>query len=124
MGELNFYDDKVSEPQLREYIVKLVGNGAGQPTKPFGNGVSVSRTGVGVFRVTFTDNPANVIGLVGFQFTSATMTDVKGYTATGSRYASATQSIDVSVWNSLFAAVDLTTAQDLTLRLATKRTSA
>jgi hypothetical protein len=103
-----------SEPAVHEYIVRLLGTGASVPTKSHGSGITVTRTGVGVYRLTWTDNPLTILG-ASYCFAGATPADLKGYTMTRSLYTAATQTMDIYVWNSSFAAADLAATQVLDL---------
>src|SRR5689334_18884232 len=110
-----FFDDKVSEPALREYIVRLTGAGAATPTKVLGNNITLSRTGVGVYRLNFIESPVKPVGISGYHFESTTGTDVKGFTLTSTTYDATNLRQDIFVWNSAFAAADLSTLQTLIL---------
>jgi hypothetical protein len=125
MSESSFSAVLCSEPQTRLIVVKATGAATGTPTEVFGAGVTISRTGVGVWRLTFSSSVFNYVGLAGFSFDdTTTAANVKGYTATSTPYAAATKTIDVSIWSSGFAAVDLTTAQTLTFLVAYKASNA
>lgn len=105
-------------PEERTYRCRLLGTGASAPTKEIGDGLSVTRTAAGVYKLTF----AGFIpfAFVGFHYGlgAATPADVKGHTVTRAVpvVSSGVASIEVSLWNSTFAADDLqaTEYMDLT----------
>lgn len=114
------FPDFVSEPNTREYLVRLTGAGAATPTKVFGNNITLSRTGVGVYRMTFSENPFKPIGIAGYHFESTTGTDVKGFTLTSTTFDATNLRQDIFIWNSAFAAADLSSVQTLVLRVIFK----
>lgn len=113
---MDFYPLKVSEPEARDYSIRILGVDDANPTEQIGRGVVVTRTAEGVYRITWAEKPFTFVGIVGYCFGAATMSDVKGYTLT--RDTPETTTLDVSVWNSSFAAADLIANQyvDITVR--------
>ena len=124
MSQSNFHPPLASEPQLRQIIFRAQGNTTSTPVKVFGSGITVTRTGVGVWRLTFGDFNGKPIGIAGISFEDATMSVPKGFTVTSQAWASATNSIDISIWNSTFAAADLAVTTFLNLIVMFKTTSA
>lgn len=59
---LNAYPLVAAGPALVVYPIRLLGTGAADPTKEYGPGVSVTRTGAGLYRVTFKANPLSFVG--------------------------------------------------------------
>lgn len=117
---LEMYPQRSSEPETYSEIVTMLGTGASAPTKTYGKGLAITRSGVGVYVLTFTDPPGNLAGYsTGFKAT--TMSALKGYTATLGDFDAAGKVISVSVWTSAFAAADLAAAQSLSLLLVFKR---
>lgn len=58
---LNAYPLKAAGPELVMYPIRLLGTGAADPTKQYGPGVSVTRLGLGNYRVTFKSNPGTYV---------------------------------------------------------------
>jgi hypothetical protein len=109
------FDTKTNIAEERITRVGITGTGAADATVRAGRGFTVTRQGVGVHRVTFAKNPGTFVGLAGAVFRADTASAVKGYTLTASPPVSSggTQYIDISIWNSAFAAADLAAAQYL-----------
>jgi hypothetical protein len=114
---------RVSEPEEEEYLISITGVDDTNPTERYGRGVAVTRTAEGVYRMTWSTNPGTFLGIAGYCFGADTMSDVKGYTLTRDTYSASAgvYTLDVSVWNSSFAAADLIAAQyvDLVVRFKT-----
>jgi len=121
MGLPDQYDDRIDLPESRRRIIKMLGNNTAAPTKTFGAGVALTRTGVGDYKATFNENPGVYVGVAGYSFESATATDVKGYTCTVKSYDSTNFVVEFLVFNSSFAAADLN-AQSIVLEILFKRT--
>lgn len=119
---MDFYPIRSSEPEQRDYLISLTGANGANPTERYGAGIATTRTGEGVYRITFNDAPGTFLGVAGYCFGADTPSDVKGYTMTRDTYVSPTSTadgyIDVYVWDSSFAAADIIAAQylDITLR--------
>ena len=113
---------KINIPEERLYRVGITGTGAADPTKRAGPGVTVTRTATGVYRFTFAKNPGTFVGIAGHGFGADTPSGVKGYTISRDTPEAATSSasayIDVSVWNSSFAAANLEALQYLDITFA------
>jgi hypothetical protein len=119
---------KSNIPEERLTRVGITGTGAADPTVRAGRGVTVARTGTGVYRYTFTKNPGTFVGISGPAFRADTASAVKGYTCTATPVTAATSTasayIDVSIWNSSFAAANLEALQylDITFVFAAQST--
>lgn len=117
---MDFFPILSSEPEQRDYVISITGVDDANPTERNGAGLAVARTAEGVYRITFASNPGTFIGIAGYCFGADTMSGVKGYTLTRDTYSysSGVATLDISVWNSSFAAADIIAAQylDLTLR--------
>lgn len=124
---MDFLPSKTNIAEERLYRVGMTGNATSTPTRRAGPGVTVTRTGVGVWRFSFNDNPGTFVGITGFAFRADTASGVKGYSLSAGAYVAPSGStdgyIDVSLWDSSNAAVDLTTTQylDITFEFSTKR---
>lgn len=121
----NYNPVRATESEYVDHFVRMLG-GAAAVTKVFGNGITVTYSATGVYKVSWNESPGVFLGCTfGFQATSATA--LKGYTATCPAALTAntdgTYSILVSVWNSSFAAADLAAAQWLTVVFAFKETA-
>jgi hypothetical protein len=107
---------KSSTAEERVYKVGITGTGAADPVKRFGQGVTVTRTGVGVVKFTFASNPGTFKGW-GADVGADAPAAVKNYSWTRGAYdtAGGVFSISVSLWTGAGAAVDLAAAQYLDL---------
>lgn len=123
---MDFYDPSVSIPKERDFNLVLKGNGAAAPTVTVGHGISVTYTAVGRYLITFKENPGTFAGIGGHCFRDPTQANVKGWTVTAGAYpqTAGTFTLEVDLWNSLFAAVDLaaTSFLDLQLRFSELKT--
>lgn len=124
---MDFYPSRASEPESRRYLLSLTGANGADPTVRVGEGVTVTRTAEGVYKVAFNDAPGTFIGITGHTFRADTPSDVKGYTLTGDTYVAPTSTadgyIEVSVWDSSFAAADIIAAQYLDLQIEFRQTA-
>jgi hypothetical protein len=105
-------------PEERIYRCRLLGTGT-TPTKEVGDGLTVTRTAAGVYKITFSG--FNPFALIGFYWGLGATTpgDVKGHTVTRAgavAVSSGVVSLEVSLWSATFAADDLqaTEYMDLT----------
>jgi hypothetical protein len=115
------YPDYTSEAELRTVKVRLLGTGAAVPTKVYGQGLAVARSGVGVYTLTFTEGQGMYAGCTpGFDATTAS--GLAGFTVVCT--ATSATVITVSLFNSANAAADLAAAQWINLALDFKQTSA
>lgn len=88
------------------HIVKLLGTGASAPTKQEGYGITVTRTGAGVYKLTWAENPGKYVGFVpGLQ--AATPGDIAGHTVVADTYDTSTKSMEVCFFDGSNAAHDL-----------------
>lgn len=85
---------KTNIPSERLYRVRLLGTGAAVPTKQVGPGVTVTRTGAGVLRFSFNENPGTFVGVAGHCFGAATPGDMAGHTLLRDTYVAPTSSAD------------------------------
>lgn len=113
-------NSKTNIAEERLYRTRVLGTGAADPTKQAGPGVTITRTGVGVFKYTFAKNPGTFVGIEGFAFGADAPAAVKGYSishdtldTTGGVF-----SMEVSLWDSANAAVELAAAQYLSITFA------
>jgi len=118
---MQFYDDKTSLAEKREYECSFTGTGAANPTKRYGQGITFTRTASGVYRATFAEHPGAFVKIGGYAFGADTPSAVKGYTLTRGVFVAPTSSalgyLEMSVWNSSFAAADLAALQYLDVTL-------
>lgn len=119
---MNFSDSKTNISEERLIRVGLTGASTSDPTRRAGPGVTVTRTGAGVLKFAFADNPGTFVGIAGHAFRADTPSGVKGYTISGDTYiapaSGASGYIEVSLWDASNAAVDLTSVQYLDVTFA------
>lgn len=115
------------EPETVGVNVNLQGAGAASPTnKNNRNKYTPSRTGVGVYKASFTDDPGPVYqGICGFCFGDPTAANVKGWTVVDGGYTPRSGNtaafVTFSVFNSAFAAADIPATATLTLEIGFKQ---
>lgn len=116
---MNYSKSLSNIPEERLIRVGITGAGAATPTRRAGPGVTVTYTATGVYRYSFSDNPGTFVGIAGPCLRADTPSAVKGYSISGDTYVAPSGStdgyIEVSVWDSSNAAVDLAAAQYLDL---------
>lgn len=116
---------KSSEAGTYQLEVVLAGAGAAAPGKTRGNGIVVTRTGVGVYRLTVAEDLGPLLSVSGPVFgDTAAPANVKGFTLTRGAYNAAGRYVEISVWNSAFAATDLAVNMTLDLTLKFKNSTA
>lgn len=119
---MDFYPKRSTEPDLKNVEVRLLGTGASAPTKERGQGITVARSGTGVYTLTFPESPGVWAGAThGHEATTAS--GLAGFTVVVTPTSSTV--ITVSLFNGSNAAADLAAAQwlNLTLRFAAGRPS-
>lgn len=117
---IDFYPVRSSEPGVTDYVVSIVGVNDANPTETYGQGVTITRTAEGVYRITWATNPGRFLGVKGYVFGATTMSDTKGYTVTRGVYNTSAFTLDLSVWNSSFAASDIIALQYLDVTVSFK----
>ena len=116
------YPTRATRPEVFTTHIRLLGVNGADPTKEEGEGVTVTRTGEGAYRIVFAEQPFQWLGY-DFGFQAATPADVAGYTVGADTWDATNKRLDIVVYNSSFAAADIIAAQYLTLRLHFARTS-
>lgn len=114
---MQWYERKTSLAEERPVQIAMTGTGAAAPTKRYGQGVTITRTGVGVYRLTFKEQLGKFVGLRSPCFGADAMNAVKGYSISRGAYSAANKYIDISLWDSANAAVDLAASQYLELEI-------
>lgn len=118
---IDMYPVTTSEPESVNTTISIVGVNDANPTETYGKGVTITRTAEGVYRITWATNPGTFVGIVGHMFGATTMSDVKGYTVSRGVYNTSAYTLDLSVWNSSFAAADIVALQYLDVTVQFKR---
>lgn len=104
---MDMSNQQVSEPGSRTVRISMVGTGAAAPTKVYGQGVTITRTGVGVYKCTLAEPPGKYAMISGFTLQATTPGNVKNHSVIFGAYNSTTKSIDVTFWDAAAAAHDL-----------------
>lgn len=130
------FPSKTNVPEERLYRAVIQGTGAADPvsvpsaanTNVFSQGfLSIKRTAIGRIAFNWRDNPGMFVGIVGHCFRdNAAQANVKGWTVTAGVYLNANGifTLEVDIWNSLFAAVELAATSFLDIGFAFKATQA
>lgn len=114
MSQLDRYPVVVSEPELRTIKVRLLGTGAAAPTKVYGRGITVARTGAGVYTLTFASSPGDFVG-VKFGLDATTPGDIKNHSVICTKTSSTV--ITVNFYDAAAAAHDLAALEWINLDL-------
>jgi hypothetical protein len=117
-----FYEVMASQPGVREHVISLTGTGAADPTKNYGQGVAVTRTGAGAYLITWAENPGRFVGWT-FSMGATTPGDVAGHTAIRGAYNSSAFTLAFVLYSSSFAAHDLAALEEFDIICRFKTTS-
>lgn len=114
--------NKRSNSETVDYHVSFVGAGAAPVVvqADTGQGMTVTRNGVGLVTIAFVDDPGIYEGFQA-SFSAAAPAGVRGYTCEASRYAPATRSLQLNIVSAAQALVDLAAAQYLDVTVTFKR---
>jgi hypothetical protein len=95
------YPLRASLPELQAHVVTMVGAGAAAPTKVFGNGVTITRTDVGDYRLTWAESPGTYVAAM-TSLRAATESNNKGHTVVVGSWDATNRTLDVTLWDSAF----------------------
>lgn len=113
---MQFYPSKSGVQNTEKYFVRVLGVD-GSLTTQEANGITVTRTGEGVYKLTWASNPFQFIGL-SYAFMATTVADLKGYTVVFEDYNSTTYTMAFTVFNASVTAADLIATQRICIELA------
>jgi hypothetical protein len=117
------YDVRSSQPEEVVHTIRFQGNGAAPVTKTNGPGVTVTRTGVGVIDLIWSDNPGTFLGAL-FGFQATTIAGVAGMTAVCGAFNATTRTLTINVGAAAAGAlIDLAAAQWCTAVVHFKQTA-
>jgi hypothetical protein len=119
------FDAKPKRSPMTEAVdhhVSFVGAGAAPVVKvaDTGQGMTVTRNGVGLVTLAWADDPGMFVGLQS-NFQATVPAGVKGYTCVPGVYNAATRSIQLSITNAAEALTDLAALQWLLVTVTFKR---
>jgi len=118
----DFFPPKVTEPELREHLFRLLGTGAAHPVAEVApGGVTITRTGVGTFRITYDRNPGVFVNW-SKDLGAATPGDVKGHTVVRDTWDADNKRLDIALFNAAEAADELNATEYLDIVLRFKET--
>lgn len=118
-----FSNSKTSEPALRDVEVRLLGTGAAVPTKVYGQGITVTRTGVGDYLLTFAEHLGTYAGHIGAGIEATTAANVKNHSVVLGAYSTSARTLQVTFWDAAAAAHDLAALEWINLRLRFKQSA-
>ena len=111
-----FFPMLTTVKQERIYRVRILGVNGANPTKQEGDGVTVTRTSEGLYKVTWAKNPYQFIGW-SFGFGSATMDDLIDYSCVRGVFNTTAFTMAFSVYKQNGTVEDLVANQYLDLTL-------
>jgi hypothetical protein len=125
---LDGYPVKSNEAEAKVFLVTYQGAGAAvMTTDNGGRGMTLTRDGVGVFTITWTDLPGNFLGW-SYAIGGTTPTDVDGYTIVREQFVAGSSTTDASMQFNILtegqAAHDLSTTEVVDLQLWFQSTGA
>jgi len=110
------WDVHATEPELELVPVRLLGTGASAPTRQYGRDITVARTGVGVYTLTFRETPGTFVGgQVALQ--GATPGNLKNVSVVFNTWNATTRVLEITVWSGAGAARELAATELLLLVL-------
>lgn len=124
MGLGDCYPESVDVPESRLRFVRLLGTGAAAPTVETGRGVTCTRTSIGLYKLTWAEQPGAYVGLAGVSLEAATPADLVGHSVIADTYDATTRSIELRLANNADAAHDLAALEWINLTFRFKQTSA
>jgi len=116
-----FYDSETTEAHLKRIEVRLLGTGAAAPTKVLGQGITVTRTGVGVYRLTFAENLGDFRGADGVGMDATTPGSLAGCSVVFTAYNATTRVLDLNLYTIAGAARELAATEFLNFALRFKQ---
>lgn len=105
---------RANKAELRAELVTMEGTGAAAPTKLYGPGITITRTGEGVYKFTWANNPGHFLGMT-WGLGAATPADVSGHTVTHDTYDSSAKTIECTFAEQDFSVFDLADNEFCTL---------
>jgi hypothetical protein len=120
---MQFYPDETTEAHLKRVEVRLLGTGASVPTKQLGQGITVTRTGTGVYKLTFGESQGVWRGHTGVGFEATTPADLKTHSVVFGAYNTTTRAIELTLYDASGNAHDLAALEFLNFTLRFKQTS-
>jgi hypothetical protein len=111
----NMYDQLTDIPEFRERRCKMLGVGAGAPTKVFGAGVkTITRVSAGDYKLTYSETPGKYLD-ASYGLESTAMTDLKGFTIIFKPFDTTNLVLEFTLFNAAGTATDLAAAQWITV---------
>jgi hypothetical protein len=115
------FPDRASEAEVTTYLVRLLGTGAAAPTKEMGQGITVTRLGVGNYRLTFADSPGTWVNMSpGLE--AATPLNMAGCSVVATTWDATNKRLDITLYSSTFAVRELAATEKIHLTLNFKQT--
>jgi hypothetical protein len=96
--------------EATDYVIRILGAAAANPVKQEGEGVVVTRTAPGVYRIQWAENPFQFVGAWA-SFVNTVPASTADFSITFGNYDSTNFRLEFSVFNAAAAPVDLTNAQ-------------
>lgn len=109
-------------PELQEHVVTMVGTGASAPTKVYGPGVTITRTGAGDYRLTWSESPGAYVS-ASFALRATTESDIKNHSVIIGTWDSSGLTLDLTFWDASAAAHDLAASEWIELLVRFKTTA-
>jgi hypothetical protein len=93
---LNAYPHRTTRPESQEHLIRFEGAGSSAPVKHLGAGVTVTRTGAGVYRLQWSDNPGVFLG-ASYSLQAATMSGLIGHNVVFGAYDATNHRMDLTL---------------------------
>jgi len=116
-----FYPERTTLQESTEYVIRLLGTGAANPTKQEGEGVVVTRTGTGAYLIQWAENPFQFVGAF-YAFINTTSLTAVGWSVGFGDYDAVNKRLAFTIGNAGDSAADLTSPMRLNLLVKFART--
>jgi hypothetical protein len=118
------YIQRASEPESVGIKVRMVGTGASAPTKVLGQGITITRGGVGNYTMTFSESPGAFETISGLALQASTPANMKQCSVVFGAYSASARTLQLTLWDGAGAARELAASEWLQFTLNFKRTAA
>ena len=100
------YPLRGTQPELVAHPVSMEGTGASAPTKLYGNGVTITRTSEGLYKLTWASNPGTLVAWTS-GLGAATPSALAGHTLSRDTFDSSAYSVEILLSEADDSVVDL-----------------
>lgn len=111
-----FYPSMSGVQNTRRYYARILGVTTSLTVQE-ANGMTITRTGAGIYKVVWTDNPYQFLTAT-YGFMATTVADLKNFSVVFEDYTASTKTMNLTVYNASGTATDLAATQRLCMEFA------